>query len=71
MGREELKRIAREPDLDMLLTDKLSKVLEAADLHITAVVMEMTEEFGQVGFWRFNPRKERWNLKKEGVTSLE
>jgi len=45
--------------LGMLLTDKLSKVLEAADLHITAMFMEMTEEFGQVGFWRFDPRRDK------------
>jgi diguanylate cyclase (GGDEF)-like protein/PAS domain S-box-containing protein len=43
----------------MLLTDKLSKVLEAADLHITAMFMEMTEEFGQVGFWRLDPRRDK------------
>jgi diguanylate cyclase (GGDEF)-like protein/PAS domain S-box-containing protein len=47
------------PAIGMLLTDKLSKVLEAADLHITAMFMEMTEEFGQVGFWRFDPRRDK------------
>jgi len=47
------------PALGMLLTDKLSKVLEAADLHITAMFMEMTEEFGQVGFWRYDPRRDK------------
>ena len=57
MGDFEFNSIQEEGALNMLLTDRLSKVLEAADLHITAMFMEMTEEFGQVGFWRFNPRK--------------